>query len=327
MSMFRLAMALLLVATGPGWAADGQIEINQASASASGFPVVLSQPGSYLLTSDLQVPQGDGGIRLLTSDISLDLGGFRISGPSGCDAGQGECAEELISAATGQGDRVTLRNGTVRGSSESCIELDDLAHVTGLLVLDCGKRGIDVGDRSLVTDNRVSLTGEDGIRLGTDSGYARNVVSRAGELGPASAIVGGRAIGGNLCDDDTCSARGARRYFLTTNEVVGEAAQAACGPGFRVARLWEIHDPSSLEYDFKRGLDIGKFQTASDAFLGWMYAGSDVHCGDWTGVGSFGQGRLGILVFDLSRPPDDLNHWSIGSSECDFPRAVWCVEE
>ena len=46
------------------WAADGVIEINQVTVEANGgFPYVISEPGSYILTGNLWVPGGEDGHR------------------------------------------------------------------------------------------------------------------------------------------------------------------------------------------------------------------------------------------------------------------------
>src|SRR5690348_7192989 len=74
-------------------AADGVILIDQAAAlagsvtpgDAPGFPVTLSQPGSYRLSGNLTVPDADTTAIQITADsVTLDLNGFTIAGPGGC---------------------------------------------------------------------------------------------------------------------------------------------------------------------------------------------------------------------------------------------------
>ncbi len=61
-------------------AADGVIEINQAAVEADGgFPYVISEPGSYILTGHLSVPGGNtSAIEVRADDVTLDLNGFAI---------------------------------------------------------------------------------------------------------------------------------------------------------------------------------------------------------------------------------------------------------
>jgi hypothetical protein len=97
-STLPLAVAILLAsAATPAAAVDGVIEINQAAALAGGitpgdtpgFPVTLSQPGSYRLTGNLDTTglpnaQDVTVIRVTASDVSIDLNGFAIVGPVTC---------------------------------------------------------------------------------------------------------------------------------------------------------------------------------------------------------------------------------------------------
>ena len=53
----RLVLAAFVLCIPALWAADGVIEINQADVEANGgFPYVISEPGSYMLTGNLSVP-------------------------------------------------------------------------------------------------------------------------------------------------------------------------------------------------------------------------------------------------------------------------------
>ena len=75
---------------------DGVAEINQTAALAGGvtpadtpgFPVTLSQPGSYVLTSNLVVSTEVIGIDVTADNVSIDLNGFSLIGPTTC-TGQG----------------------------------------------------------------------------------------------------------------------------------------------------------------------------------------------------------------------------------------------
>ena len=73
------------------WAHAQVTVINQARAlvggvtpgDAPGFPVTISQPGSYRLASNLLVPAGTNGIEISASNVTLDLNGFTIAGGAG----------------------------------------------------------------------------------------------------------------------------------------------------------------------------------------------------------------------------------------------------
>src|SRR5262249_14150677 len=105
-----LLSLLAAIAALPAYAVDGVIEINHARALAggvtpgdgAGYPVTLSQPGSYRLTGSLSAPAGTDAISITAARVSLDLNGFRIGSTSGAGG----------SDAAGQDD-TNVRQGAV----------------------------------------------------------------------------------------------------------------------------------------------------------------------------------------------------------------------
>ncbi len=95
-------------------AADGTIVIEQNRAIAGGvtpgdepgFPVTLSQPGSYRLAGNLTVPDADTSAIVITaSGVTLDLNGFSIAGPLLCTGGPA-----VTCPATGKGNGIETAN-------------------------------------------------------------------------------------------------------------------------------------------------------------------------------------------------------------------------
>src|SRR5579883_2653298 len=97
-------------------------EINQAyvaqfstSYASQGFPFIISQSGSYKLTSNLKVPAGLTGIRINADNVTLDLGGFAITGTQTCTGSGGTLAcTGLVSLPSGivsTNRNITVRNG------------------------------------------------------------------------------------------------------------------------------------------------------------------------------------------------------------------------
>jgi len=75
------------------FAADGVILIDQNSAisgnltpgDAPGFPITISQSGSYRLNGNIAVPDADTtAIQITANFVTLDLNGFSITGPAVC---------------------------------------------------------------------------------------------------------------------------------------------------------------------------------------------------------------------------------------------------
>lgn len=125
-AMFALVLALAASITIAR--ADGIIDLNQDCATAGcfagdapNFPILISQPGHYRLTSDLAPPAETVAIiaNLPTGHFTLDLNGFTVKGDNSCPEFPlpvTEClyfggANGLTLLAAGG----SLRNGTVRG--------------------------------------------------------------------------------------------------------------------------------------------------------------------------------------------------------------------
>ena len=351
--VFAAAALLHFLANSSAAADNGRIEINQAAALAGGvtqtdtpgFPVTLDQPGSYVLTGNLQVPSGAHGILFETSDAGLDLNNFSIFGPGTCAGTSGAitCSGVVgttygISAITsGDGNRIRIHDGFVRGF-QTCIRLLGESVIDSVIVRDCSSAGI-VSDGSLVTDSRVMFTGNRGIQGEAASPvFVRgNVVSHTQDENMWNAS----ALGGNSCDDGSCSRRGTRRYYLTPGEVPGDGALTACDSGFHMASIHEIWDYSSLEYDTSRGAsypDAGEGPPATIISLkpaGWARTGGasqvfefhrEGNCALWTSDEATDFG--GIWKFSNSADgEDESERWRWSSQTCEKLFQVWCVED
>jgi len=270
-------------------ATDGVLEINQARAlagnvtlgDAPGFPVEIFTRGSFRLTGDLTVPAGiAAGIAVYAPGTRIDLNGFSISSTTQCSGAPLNCTPSGtgvgIDASGASG--VEISNGRIAGFGVYGAFLSEGSRAEHLSVESNGLAGI-VADRDcVVTDNVVQRNGGPGIQTGAGSRISSNVVSGnkgvGADLGGATgfaqnvfdvnaggSVSGGRATGGNVCDDGRCSVRGARRFYLTVQQVNGSQALLACGSGFHMAAFWELENLSALEYASalgKSGFDMGK---------------------------------------------------------------------
>jgi len=178
------------------------VEINQARAQAgaatsgdtAGFPVTLSQPGSYRLTGNLTVATANVTAIVVTSvDVSLDLGGFSIQGPVLCTG------QPVSSCAGGSGrgvdgsatSRTMVWNGIVKGLGNGGLLLGELSRVERVRVRSNGGSGITVGRLSQVAGciaesnfgNGVESTGEQvlvestGAHFNAASGFSLGLLS------------------------------------------------------------------------------------------------------------------------------------------------------
>lgn len=107
-------------------ASDGRYEISEHCAvlgcfpgDSPGLPVTLSQPGSYVLTSNLTTSDPNQNLIVLTTDnIAIDLNGFSLIGPNTCSGTPTTCTNSgsgngIFSGSIRKG--VRLVNGTIRG--------------------------------------------------------------------------------------------------------------------------------------------------------------------------------------------------------------------
>jgi hypothetical protein len=204
-----LAAVGIAISAAPVWAVDGVIQINQAKAlagavtagDAPGFPVTISEPGSYRLTSDLTVPNSNTNAVSITADgVTLDLNGFSIAGPTTCTysnpdvtCGGTEGTGTGVVAAT---SRVSVLNGRVRGMGSNAIELGALGRVEDVDVVSNGGAGITLGTAGIAQRNRVSLNLGSGITAGDGARVTENRVLYNEGSGISTAV--SAAVTGNI---------------------------------------------------------------------------------------------------------------------------------
>jgi hypothetical protein len=121
----------LALGAGAAQAAEGVIQINHQRATAggvtagdaAGYPVTISESGSYRLTGNLTLAdENTDGIEITADGVTVDLNGFEIAGSTTCSA--------FVCSPLGTGDgitstaaAVTVKNGAVQGAGGSGIVL------------------------------------------------------------------------------------------------------------------------------------------------------------------------------------------------------------
>ena len=203
----------LLVLAGHAYSAEGKFEISG--------PTTIREPGSYILTNNIESTASDTVIRIESDNVKLDLNGFTIS--------------QLFS---GSGDGITIlphrnieiSNGTIRGffrhgiflmgSSGGNIRLHNLRVTengdTGInldfarnfIIEHClitkNRVGISAGGPGLVINNVVGQNQGGGGLIGTlfgihAFGYESNVF-----FNNTPDVISGVNLGGNLCSGLPC---------------------------------------------------------------------------------------------------------------------------
>jgi hypothetical protein len=147
-------------------ASSGPIRIR----ASQSLPIKIDQPGSYALGGNVNVTNANTTAILITvSDVTLDLAGFAILGPTVC-TGTSQCAPvgngRGIDASTV--DNITILHGTVRGMGDDGIIVGPNSLVQGVTARSNGLDGINVGVRSEVMDSHSFGNGHIGIDAGND---------------------------------------------------------------------------------------------------------------------------------------------------------------
>ncbi len=188
------AAALWTVPQGPALAGDGVLEINQSCAAVgcfagdtAGFPVTITTPGSYRLTSNLTVADANTrAISLTTGEVSIDLNGFAIRGPVTC-SGSGSSLACTPSSGSGGGintTNTTFREQSVRNGS-----------ITGM-----GGRGVEIGYQGEVVEVRARWNLGGGIYANNGSalsGCTAHENLGEGIIGGSGSVVSGSSAYAN----------------------------------------------------------------------------------------------------------------------------------
>ena len=155
--LVMLTLLFVVAMSFSAYGADGQIKITQPDS----FPVVIDQPGSYVLTSNITLSTDANGIVIDASNVTLDLNGHAIIGP-GSGSGNG--------IYTYGKHNITIKNGTVRDFGGSGIDFAGFylpTNVPNFRVEDItailnGGHGIEAS-RSTITNCTARYNGNYGI--------------------------------------------------------------------------------------------------------------------------------------------------------------------
>jgi hypothetical protein len=195
-----LLCAALLAFAPSALAVDGIVLINQ-NTSVSGlpgcptgghFPIVICQSGSYRLSGNLTVTNASTDAILVSTDnVSIDLNGFSIVGPSVCTGiPVTSCSPGSTVIGSGEGvdgalhSNIAVVNGSVRGMGDAGIILGPGGKVENIRAESNFFNGIFVTSGTVV-GNTVVSNGGNGISAGLES------------VGP-NPFVGGNIVSGNL---------------------------------------------------------------------------------------------------------------------------------
>jgi hypothetical protein len=144
----------------------------------------------------------------------------------------------------------------------------------------------------------------------------------------------------------TSATLGVRQFYLTRTLHNGAQAQTACAEGYHMASVWEMADPSALEYNTTLGQgssDSGAGPpTAFGRSLpplpahGWVRTGFDdstdgieglASCDAWSSDNGAHWGTVANLPSSWGSGTEDVGVWNAEVRACDWIVRVWCVED
>ena len=248
-----LALAAALLVAEAALAGDGRVQINQGAAlaggvttqDAPGFPVTISQSGSYVLTGDLVVtdPALDA-IDVRAGGVALDLNGFQLIGPQVCN---GE-ANQIVCTPDGpenEGDGIgssgaaypglIVRNGTIRGFEYGIQVLHRPLIISNLRVDANAQRGIETRT-SVIVHSSANRNDGAGIQV-IDTLIAHSTVS-GNQSGIQLPSIGRSA----LVTDVSSRNNGLR---VLNGLITGTSTHTGFGPGLTIDGCGLIIDSTS----------------------------------------------------------------------------------
>ena len=187
------------------------------------LPFFISQPGSYYLTTNLTGTTGANGITILSSDVTLDLNGFALTGVPASFHGivlggvvtnivvrngtvrgwsalgiQGANARNSqfkdLALADNGGDGISAGAGNsisgcvASGNATNGIACTDGCIITGCVATSNGGAGIAAGNASTISGCLSRLNGTDGIQVASDCQVSNNHCVSNGQGGSGAGI-------------------------------------------------------------------------------------------------------------------------------------------
>ena len=137
---------------------------------------------------------------------------------------------------------------------------------------------------------------------------------------------------------------GPRKFYLSLTVSDGSSALTACATGFHMASIWEIYDPSTLQYAWDHAdatvtVDSGFGPPATHS--GWVRTGSLSHstevvgqanCSAYTSNGFSDYGTRVFLQDYWLDPGGSVtavpgSPWYAYAFSCAFGKGTWCIED
>lgn len=186
------------------------------SQATTPLPLTISQPGNYVLTSDLVGGAGNG-IEVTADDVVIDLNGFSLIGSPNSTNGVIDLDQEH--------NGFVIKNGTIRNWPERALEITELvgARCENLTIHSSGN-GL-LGGRNAVVTN-VTVRGSSGAGIYIPGGGS---ITDCAVSGCFVGIQADRGATVTNCTAQECQVG----FQYDTNSVFTNCAATDCGDGFQ----------------------------------------------------------------------------------------------
>lgn len=153
---------------------------------------------------------------------------------------------------------------------------------------------------------------------------------------------GGISVGSiQFADGSVLSSASLRKYFMSNSQNDASHATAQCGPGFHMASMWELVNPSALSYDTTRGYTNADSGSGPPVLSAWIRTGESAgtinipgaaNCNAWTSNSPNDYGTAVNLPFAWTYDPQFQPHyltapWMAAAVTCDQVRPTWCIQD
>lgn len=168
---------------------------------------IISEPGSYYLTGNITGVNGKCGVRIMASNVTLDLNGFAVIGVPGALAGI-ECP------VAGYAFNNAVFNGAVRSWPTDGIYFLEAANsrIGRVRISDCGQSGVLVGPHSTVAACEISAIEGVGLLAGSRLTIADTTVNNCADVGVRT---------GEMCSArNVVSAYNKQGFFVGSNSTL-----------------------------------------------------------------------------------------------------------
>lgn len=128
-----------------------------------------------------------------------------------------------------------------------------------------------------------------------------------------------------------------RQFYLTKTHHQGSQALSACAPGYHMASMVEIADPTNLRYNTELGFTLADSGLGAPTGVGgWIRTGfvsagngvsGESNCLAWTSSESFDFGTTTALAVNFNSNAQSFNPWIGSALPCGEVNFVWCVQD